>query len=215
MGADNRTRSRTVRLCCILHLLLSILLLPRALTAQSRLVAGWLVTALLFISWLPARAQQARASEAELKAAFVFNFAKFVDWPGSALSEAQDLVICIAGDELVASTVTRVVEGRRLNGHQLVIQRRPSDTGEFNGCHVVFLGERLQWRRSLAVLRSSPVLTIADGEEFARKGGIIAFVLENDRVRFVVNPAAGDRAGLKISSRLLVLARIVQEEKGF
>jgi len=179
----------------------------------ARFVAGCAVAALILVAWVPAGAQQTRASEAELKAAFVFNFAKFVDWPGGALSEAQNLVICIAGDELVASTVTQVIEGRRLNGHQLVIRRRAPDSSDFNGCHIVFLGDRQQWRRSLAVLRSSPVLTIADGEEFARKGGMIAFVLENDRVRFVMNPAAGDRAGLKISSRLLALARIVQEEK--
>ena len=148
-----------------------------------------------------------------MKAAFVFSFAKFVDWPADALNPSQPFVICVVADGAVGGSLAQIVKDRKLYGHDLQIQQRPPDGSTFRGCHVAFIGNR-QARRGLNEIRGAPVLTIGDGEEFARRGGMIAFVLEKGRVRFVMNPTAAERARLKVSSRLLALARIVQEEKG-
>ncbi|MBV9610391.1 MAG: YfiR family protein [Acidobacteria bacterium] len=168
---------------------------------------------LLGTSGALAGAQETRASETEVKAALVYNFVKFVEWPADTLREGSDVAVCVNGNEQIATAIS-LIQGRKLNGHRLTVRRRKPDEDD-SACHVMFMGDRQRWSPLLSRMRGLPVLTIGDGEEFVRRGGMIAFVLENDRVRFMMNPAAGERARLKISSRLLALARIVQEEKGF
>ena len=158
-------------------------------------------------------AQGASPTEYQIKAAFLYNFARFVEWPASALPDsARALILGILGEDPFGPEIDRIVEGKTVNGRRLEI-RRLKDTDSLNGCHILFVstseGRRLP--RILEALRLLPVLTVGDFESFAGRGGIIDFVLEENRIRFEINQEAAERAGLKISSKLLKLATLVRE----
>jgi hypothetical protein len=148
-------------------------------------------------------------SEYQVKAAFLLNFTKFVEWPAAAFASPDaPLSICILGEDPFGETLDKTVEGEATNGHKIIVQRirhvsHPS-------CHVIFVvREEKETAKALASIRPG-VLTVGDGDGFLREGGMIRFVLENRRVRFDVNPAAAAKAGLQISSKLLNVARAVE-----
>jgi hypothetical protein len=157
------------------------------------------------------RAQSPTAGEYQVKAAFLFNFAKFVEWPSSSLPDlSAPLRICILGrdpfgDELRNITKEKTVSGRKLQIDQLV------DLQHARTCQIVFIAssEKAQLKGILEALQGANVLTVADTKGFAEQGGMINFVLENDRVQFEVNRKAAEQAGLKISSKLLSVAKLV------
>ncbi len=157
-----------------------------------------------------ARAQGV-ASEYDVKAAFLFNFTKFVEWPPAAFAdERSPLKICILGDNPFGKTLRALtneeVAGRRLNLVHL------ENLSNLESCHVLFISrsERERLGQVLASLRIAPALTVGDMPGFIDQGGMINFILEGSKVRFDVNQEAAERAGLKISSRLLALAKHVK-----
>lgn len=158
-------------------------------------------------------AAQAGAAASELKAAFLFNFAKFTEWPADAIRPAQRLMICVTRDTPVAAAAERFVKGKTIDGHEVAIVivgvERPVDW-----CHVLYLDglDGKETTRLLESMKSVPVLTVGDGEAFARQGGVAGLVVEIDRMRFVINVTAARRARLTLSSRLLGLASIVKDE---
>jgi uncharacterized protein DUF4154 len=179
----------------------------RALNAGPRRVLPIsLSLALVFVA-LPARAQEG-VSEYQVKAAYLFNFLKFVEWPEDAFSDAlAPFVIGVVGEDPFGNSLPQVVIGKTVQGRDLVI--RVFHAGEdLRSAHILFISasEKKRLPVILSPLRGSSVLTVADMEGFAESGGMIQFVSENNRVRFAINADSARRARLRISSKLLSLA---------
>jgi hypothetical protein len=177
---------------------------------RSLVLISTLLFAMAFFSPAPKAGLAAEPSEYDLKAAFVYNFIKFVEWPSSAFSRADaPITIGILGqdpmDEALESLKSKTAQGRKLT------VRRFAKIGDLEKCHVLFVGK--SERESLAVVlkqvRDSGVLTIADIRGFAAAGGIVNFINVENRISFEINTDAADRAGLRVSSQLLKLAKIV------
>jgi hypothetical protein len=156
-------------------------------------------------------AQGVRLEEAEVKAAFLFNFAQFVTWPETAFRTPEaPFVIGILGDDPFGKLLDDVVSGESVGGHRLVVARfrRIEDV---EGCHVLFVAALPpdQAPRLFAKLTGAPVLTVGDADAFAGDGGMIGFHTDRNRIRLRVNLAAASAAHLTISSNLLRGADIV------
>ncbi len=150
--------------------------------------------------------------EHQVKIAFLYNFAKFIDWPAGAFPDpATPMNLGLLGNDPFCREAEAALQGKIVNGRRLVA-RRVRSGDPLTGIDVLFVSPaQSDVRAILAKLRGAPVLTVGDAEDFARLGGIINFRMEENKVRFEINPAAAERAGLKISSRLLSIARLVQE----
>lgn len=149
--------------------------------------------------------------EFRIKAAFLYNFAQFVEWPEESFESAESpLIIAVLGLDPFGPFLDDLVRGERANGRPLVVQRFPTmeDLGK---CHVLFVSgsEGRQIERLAERLRSESVLTVCDWEEYARKGAIVWFVMERNRVRLRINLDAAKTARLTISSKLLRSAEMV------
>ena len=164
-------------------------------------------------SLLHAQSNSERAGEYQVKAAFLFNFAKFVEWPADALpNEHSPIVIGILGEDPFGHILDETVLGKNINGHELQIERAKS-VQELKGCQIIFVSssERKHFSEILKNLQGTDVLTVGETEGFAPGGGIIQLTLRDNRVRLTVNVEAAGRARLKISSRLLALAEITHD----
>jgi YfiR/HmsC-like len=153
---------------------------------------------------------QSSADEYQVKAAFLFNFTKFVEWPPEAFSDPDaPFVITVFGDDLLNDSL-ETVNGKLVHNRRLLI-RRVKEVQDIGKSHVLFVGllAKKELARVLAASEGRSMLTVGEDGVFIQSGGIINFVRENNRLRFEVNVSAAERAGLKISSRLLALARIV------
>ena len=150
-------------------------------------------------------------SEYLVKAGFLLNFARYVQWPVAAFPTPESPVcIGVLGADPVGPFLDDLVRGETVQGHSLVI-RRARTTEALRECHVVFMSraETAQESKHLAGLAGRPVLTVGEVSGFAQRGGIINFFVENQRVRFEINLKAAERAGLKLNPQLLRLARVV------
>jgi hypothetical protein len=167
----------------------------------------------VFISEV-ALGQQDSAGEYELKAAMLYNLTRFVEWPPSAYADAQaPTVLCILGRDPFGDSLTSFVSKQSASGRPVQIRRIANDKG-IRGCHVVYISSS-EWKSIvpiLSALRGTSVLTVGEMAQFAARGGMIQFSLEEKRVRFEINLGAASEADVKISSRLLVLARIVKDQ---
>ncbi|MBN1782400.1 YfiR family protein [bacterium] len=151
-------------------------------------------------------------SEYEIKAAFIYNFAKFVEWPAfSKQVEMDSLVIGILGHDPFGYILEKVIGGKTVGGKTLLI-RRYSRVDQVSDCHVVFISdsENQKLRSILNVLNSKNILTVSEMDQFAQHGGMIQMYMENKRIRFAVNIDAVENAELKLSSKILNLADIVR-----
>jgi hypothetical protein len=159
----------------------------------------------------PVRADSTTPSEYELKAAFIYNFAKYVHWPEASTSETRKpIAIGVIGKDPFGQALDDAMRGRSLEGRAVVV-RRFSRVEEVADCDILFISssEKNNLPRILEVLHKAPVLTIGDMNRFAERGGMINLTTEEARVRFEINVEAAERAGLKPGSQLLRLARIV------
>jgi hypothetical protein len=147
-------------------------------------------------------------SESALKAAFLYNFAKFVEWPPQSFaSSSAPILLCTYQDSSVGSALQDIVSGKAIADRRLVVsQLRNLDAGR--SCQILFVGAaaRRNQQSIIAAFRGQSVLLVGDTEDFARDGGAINFIVRDDRLRFVVNLAAVDTSHLKLSSKLLSLA---------
>lgn len=160
----------------------------------------------------PIHAQVATAPE--LKAAFLVNFVRFTTWPADALPAGAPLSMCVLGDSPVAQALEEFTRGQDIAGHAIVVRRlRDQDTGR--GCHLLYASDLRAEREARLIedSRGAPVFTASDSGTFMRRGGIAAFHLAAGRMRFSVNPAAAKRGRLQVSSRLLSLAVIVDDDR--
>ena len=168
--------------------------------------------AICVLTSVPSASPEQPIAASTLKAAFTLNFAKFTEWP--ALPSGAPLNLCVVGDEGIAATLTETARGQNIGGHTLAVSR-PRDSGSWLTCHVLFIAESETPRSAagLAGIKAQPVLTISDAKGFAQAGGIIELYVEAGRMRFAINVDAAERAGLRLSSRLLGLAKVVRSER--
>jgi hypothetical protein len=149
----------------------------------------------------------AERAEYQLKAAFIYRFAQFTEWPASALARSEKLVLCVLGEDPFGNSL-HGIEGNTVHERPLSI-RYLSDPQQIGECHIAFLGPMKAETANVAIKRSRQygVLSVSDAAGFAAAGGMIQFVIVNNRVQFEINAAAAERGGLRLSSHLLKLAR--------
>jgi hypothetical protein len=162
------------------------------------------------LAWPAAVARAEPSREYAVKAAFIYNFAQFTQWPADAFASADSpFVIGVVGDDPFSGALDRAVAGKTVAGHPMVVKRvdNAADLGE---CGLIFLPASQEARVSdvLKALADKPILTVGETDNFPWAGGVIRFVTEDNKVRFEINPEAAERARLRISSKLMKLARI-------
>lgn len=150
------------------------------------------------------------ASEAAIKAAFVYNFAKFIDWPAETVAIATNVKICIAGVDGELAGTMAALEGKAMQARTVSVKREIK-LDDLGGCHILLVGAGA---RSLAEASrgKAGLLTVSDVKGFAGAGGVIELFAEDGKIRFEINTRAAQRAGLRISSQLLKLARVTPEQ---
>ncbi len=161
----------------------------------------------LLLILAPGQVNEPRLSEYQLKAAFLFNFAKFVDWPPEAFpSETSPLVIGVLGQNPFGKDLGDVIRNKVIGGHP--VTQRMTSLEAAGGCHVLFISssERKRLREIIHTLQGNSVLTVGDSDEFIAAGGMINLFVEGKKIRFQINQPAAKSAGLKVSSKLLCLA---------
>ena len=156
------------------------------------------------------------SSEYLIKAGFIYNFAKLVEWPTISFAQPDSpIVIGILGEDPFGATLDRIVADKKINGRGFAVKRVKwsRDFKDLRDCNILFVSssEKEHIESVIDAMKGLPILTIGDAPGFAKRGGIINFMLEDNKVRFEVNVEAAKHADLTISSRLLTLARIVQQ----
>jgi hypothetical protein len=158
--------------------------------------------------------QKEEGAEYPVKLAFLYNFTKFVEWPADSFREPDGpLLICIVGHDPFSEILEGELRARNVGGHPVKL-RTSKPNEQLRVCQIVFVPatERLQADRIVRSLKGASTLTVGETEGFAALGGIINLTVEANKVHFEVNRLAAERAGLKISSRLLSIATIVHEQ---
>jgi hypothetical protein len=176
---------------------------------QQVMRACLILLAALGLATAPAHAQS--ATEYQVKAAFLFNFAKFAEWPADALFKSDDpLQICILGQDPFGRDLEQLIAEKTVSGHRIEVDH-PESIAQARACEILFISStgRPQIQQILDGLKGANVLTVGDTPGFAQMGGVINFVLDDNRVRFEINLKAAANAHLKISSRLLTVAKLV------
>lgn len=177
---------------------------------QARL--RWLAAGLLLACSLPAAVQSSR--EYQVKAVFLFNFTQFVEWPAATFPDpGAPLVIGIVGEDPFGLLLEEAVRNEKSGEHPLQIRRFQST--EQADCHILFISRSETGRLELLLnaLNGKPILTVSDSDNAARRGVMIRFINENNRIRLRINLDAAKRAGLTISSKLLRSAEIVGDSR--
>jgi len=171
--------------------------------------------ALTFVSGGPRLlAQPAISREYQIKAAFLFNFAQFVEWPATAFTNAEaPLCIGVLGEDPFGTALEQTVLGETVHSRKLIV-RHSRRVEDLTACQLIFISKSEKGRLAeiLSKLDGREALTVSEIDGFARRGGVINFYLDGNKVRFEINPAIAQREGLKMSSQLLSLGKIVQPE---
>jgi hypothetical protein len=157
------------------------------------------------------------SSEYLVKAGFIYNFAKFVEWPSTAFAEPDSpIVIGVLGTDPFGDIINHVVEGKKIGARGFVVRRfkwskELKDSKDFTNCRILFVSssEKMHFEEVVEAVKGLPILTVGEAPGFAERGGMIRLMLEDNRVRFEVNVEAAHEGNLNISSRLLTLARII------
>jgi hypothetical protein len=147
-----------------------------------------------------------------LKAAFIYSFAKFTEWPEDVLPTTATFTACVLGDSPIRDALERVAKGRQLWGRGISVVQVQLD-GKLRSCHLLYVSgvTPAQVTAIVAAVRGAAVLTISDVDDFARQGGIAQMFVENGKMRFDLNLDVARRSGLQLSSKLLALAAHVQD----
>jgi YfiR/HmsC-like len=183
---------------------------PWARNALMRLAMKLFVITLVLIS-LPVNADEV-SREYRIKAAFIYNFTKFVLWPQQdSYSDSESFKVCILGDDRLTAAASSI-QGKSVHGKVLQI-KSITNAGENGPCEIMFLAisntEQLQ--QVLDSIKGASILSVGDNSDFVDNGGIIGLFVENNKVKFNINQLAAGDNGLKINSRLLELAnRVIQ-----
>jgi len=186
--------------------------MPQLRTVATRLLALLALAVLIvFGNSAPASGQELQATEYRVKAAFIFKFGDYIEWPAEAFrSPSSPLVIGVVGADAIADELARLSAGRVV-GERPVVVRKLRHGEPLSGLHMIFIGRTsaAQLSAALAASKGQPALTIAEAEDGLRLGSMINFVIVSDKVRFDVALSPAEASRLKISSRLLAVARNV------
>lgn len=185
---------------------------PPGWARARRLLAVFLVLA----AALAGSAAPAPTAEYQVKAAFLFNFAQFVEWPEQAFAGAQaPLVIGVLGEDPFGNYLDELVQGEKIGQHPIMVRRYPDD-GNPADCHILFVSAPAadHIERIAAQLKERGILTVGDTDNFCRRGGMVRFITEKGKIRLRINVESAKAVGLTISSKLLRWATIVTPEKG-
>jgi hypothetical protein len=156
------------------------------------------------------KADSTIAREYKVKAAFIYNFAKFVEWPAQKLGgDSTPIVIGVLGPNPFGDELENALKGRQINGRGIVV-RQFDDAEGAKAAHLLFVSANDETKLRKA-LKEYGVLTIGQSESFTRNGGIITFTFEHDKLGFEINVGAAEQAGLKISAQLQKLAKSVRK----
>jgi hypothetical protein len=169
--------------------------------------AGLLLLSLLFVrGGRPANAQEdSQPTEYEIKAAFIFNFAKFVEWPAAAFPKASSpIIVGVLGENPFHDALDRTIKSKTIDEHPVIIRQFRAATDVTN-CHILFISssEKARLPQIVKQLNGRSVLTVGEMPGFTETGGMINFVLEGSKIRLQINNDAAINAGLKISAKLL------------
>lgn len=181
--------------------------------ARAGRVALVLLGLLLFEPPALAAGETTVSKEYQLKAAFLYNFTKFIEWPPQHFHDArQPITIGVLGRDPFGGELERVVEGRTVNGRAIVVKVLTS-ASEVLGVDLVFVGaeEEARFAESLVARDGVHVVTVGESPRSAALGAVITFTMEADKVRFEINQGGAEKAGLKISAQLLKLATVVRK----
>lgn len=169
------------------------------------------VMSALFGAWMSsAMAAQTSAQEYQVKAVFLFNFTQFVGWPPATNTDAQaPMVIGILGEDPFGSYLDDTVRGEKVGDRPLIV-RRYRRLEDVDDCQILFISrsEAIRFEQIATYLRARSILTVSDADQSGKRGGIVRFVTENDRVKLRINVSSAKIAGLTISSKLLRVAEI-------
>jgi hypothetical protein len=178
---------------------------------KPRLLGATLGVSLLALS--VAAAERGRvAREIDLKAVFLFNFAQFVEWPPEAFpDQSAPFVIGIIGDDPFGASLDKVVANETVRGRPIVV-RRYDDVSEISSCHILFISESETPRlnRIFEFTAGKSILTVGNTGAFSARGGMVRFVVVQNKLKIRINPSAAKACKLSISSKLLRQAEIVE-----
>jgi hypothetical protein len=180
----------------------------RQMGGTSRIAA----TLLMAVVLARAPAAEQSVSAPGLTAAFLFNFAQFVEWPAHIVPPGADLVLCVVDDATVAGALEQTIKGRTVLGHQPVVKYVKSGA-PLADCHVLYLAgpDLKRALDAIGPVKGLCVFTVSDAGRFAETGGMVELIKDNGKMRFAVNMDALQRGGVRLSSRVLVLAKIVRD----
>jgi uncharacterized protein DUF4154 len=155
-----------------------------------------------------------QAVETDVKAAFLFNFTKFAEWPAASAPPGEPFRICVVADQTFAQSLDAIIQGETAFGRPLV-RTTPATPEAARTCQVLYVAaDRPRAVRLVDAVRNAPVLTVSDTPKFLEGGGAIQFVVDRNRVRFDISPKNAERAGIRLSSKLLRVARTVVDGAG-
>lgn len=189
--------------------------IPRGCVPANRSVLPWLTVFFIVGTLFGASAlcaQKSKPQEYEVKATYLYNFARFVGWPSSsAAAKSDSFAICVLGQDPFGPALDAIVAGESIDG-KAVLAKRLSKPQDAVSCRVLYISssEDSRLKEVLAALDKSGVLTVSDIPQFSRRGGMIQLVLDGNNVRFEVNLTAAENAGLTLSSELLKVAVTVR-----
>jgi uncharacterized protein DUF4154 len=158
-------------------------------------------------------AQKAGATESQVKAAYLYNFGKFVRWQTDRAGSPQTLTICVLGKDPFGAVLDATVEGESIDGKKITVKRLPN-IQDLAPCSILFvaMSEESRLGPDLSAAQHQGLLTVSDIPHFAEHGGIIGFVMLQDKIRFEVNRGAAEQSHLTLSSELLKVASRVIEK---
>jgi hypothetical protein len=178
--------------------------------------SAWVLACLLLFLACPyAFSQSEGNAEYPLKLAFLFNFTKFIEWPADAFPSADaPMEICVVGQDPFGDDLEQSLRRRTVDNRPMAIRRsRPGD--DLKGCQIVFVTAEANGQAASIVsrLKNSSVLTVGETKGFAANGGVVNFIVEENKLRFEINLDAAKLTGLSLSSKLLALAKIVRNSE--
>lgn len=184
---------------------------PRHTTKKLLRQTSIALVAWMLLSVVPTDAQQPRPNEYQVKAAYLYNFGKFIKWPASMVDKSNFFAVCVLGQDPFGSTLDSIMAGEELDGKHLVV-KRISTVQDADDCRILFISstEESHLKEILQAVDESGVLTVSDIPSFSRRGGMIQFVLDGDKVRFEINLSKAEASRLTLSSQLLKVATAVR-----
>jgi hypothetical protein len=175
-----------------------------------------LLTACAFLFGEPLGAQSQVLTEYEIKAGFLFNFTKFVEWPaGTFVNSSAPIILGIVGENPFGNLLTEAATGKAVNGRAVLV-RQFKEGQDLRSCQVLFvaLTDKKHIVQTLGKLKGSSVLTVGEGSGFTQSGGMIAFLVEGNKVRLEIDLRPASEAQLKISAKVIAVARLLTHDAG-